>query len=101
MKKAKLESATREVPDVGPTVCQGRGNRSNEIPWSPGDIEGAGGVSQYKSDTVFRAHESHTVGGSRTSDDYHNWQKKECYATLANVGLWMTILKSTPYLGKL
>ena len=34
LKKAKLESATREGPGIGPTVCQGRGNDSNEIPWT-------------------------------------------------------------------
>ena len=33
-KKAKLESATREVPNIGSNVCQGHGNRSNEIPWT-------------------------------------------------------------------
>ena len=31
-KKAKLESSTWEGPDIRQTVCQGRGNRSNEIP---------------------------------------------------------------------
>ena len=34
LKKAKLESATREEPDTGPDVCQGRGSCSNEIPWT-------------------------------------------------------------------
>ena len=34
LQKAKLESATREGPDVGPTICQSRGNRSNELPWT-------------------------------------------------------------------
>ena len=34
LKKAKLESATREGHDIGPTVCEGRGNRSNEIAWT-------------------------------------------------------------------
>ena len=34
LKKAKLESATRKESDIGPTVCQGCGNLSNEIPWS-------------------------------------------------------------------
>ena len=45
-KKGKLESATREGPDIGPTVYQGRGNRSNEIPWTwhKGTTEGTGGV---------------------------------------------------------
>ena len=32
LKKAKLESATRKGPNIGPTVCQSRGNSSNEIP---------------------------------------------------------------------
>ena len=34
LKKAKVESATREGPDIGPTVCQDRGNRTNEILWT-------------------------------------------------------------------
>ena len=34
LKKAKLEPATREGADIGPTVCQGRGNCSNEKPWT-------------------------------------------------------------------
>ena len=37
LKKAKLESATWEGPNIGPTACQGRGNCSRAIP-------GAGGV---------------------------------------------------------
>ena len=32
-KKTKLESASREGPDIGP-ICHGRGNRSNKIPWT-------------------------------------------------------------------
>ena len=47
LKQAKLDgSASRKGPDIGPTVCWGRGNRSNEIPWTwhQGEIEGAGGV---------------------------------------------------------
>ena len=31
-KKAKLES--QSWPDIGPTLCQGHGNRSNDIPWA-------------------------------------------------------------------
>ena len=34
LKKAKLESTTWEGPDIGPTVWQDRGNRSNEILWT-------------------------------------------------------------------
>ena len=34
LKKAKLESARREEHDIGPTVFQGRGNRSKEISWT-------------------------------------------------------------------
>ena len=30
LKKIKLEPATREGPDIGQTLCQGRENRSNE-----------------------------------------------------------------------
>ena len=34
LKRAKLESTHKEGPDTGPIVCQDRGNRSNEIPWT-------------------------------------------------------------------
>ena len=34
LKKARLESTYQEELDIGQTVCQGRGNRSNEIPWT-------------------------------------------------------------------
>ena len=33
LKKTKLECATRDGPDTGPTVCRCRENRSNEVPW--------------------------------------------------------------------
>ena len=34
LKKANLQSETREGPDIRKTLCQGRGNRSNDIPWT-------------------------------------------------------------------
>ena len=36
-KKNRLRSAQSERPDTGPTVCQGRGIRSNEIPGTRGN----------------------------------------------------------------
>ena len=45
-KTSKLESATREEPDIGPTVCQGRGKRSKRdtVDLVPRAIAGAGGL---------------------------------------------------------
>ena len=44
LKKARLRSEQWEGPDTGPSVCQGRGNRSNEISCT----EGEGGVLSKK-----------------------------------------------------
>ena len=78
LKKAKLESATREGPDIGPTVCQGRGNRSNEIPWTwhQGQLQEQAGFLVSRSLTLSSAHVS-TVGGIRHSDDFPRWPQKK------------------------
>ena len=67
LNKAKLELATREGPDIGPTVCQSRGNRSNEIPWTwhQEQLKEWAEFLVSRSLTLSSAHEPHTVGGSR------------------------------------
>ena len=67
LKNVKLDSATREGPDIGPTICQDRRNRSNEIQWTwhQGQLQvQAGFFLVSRSLTLSPAHVS-TVGGIR------------------------------------
>ena len=64
-----------EGADIGPTVCQGRGNRSNEILWTwhQGQLQEQAGFLLSTSLTLSSAH----VSGIRHSDDLPRWPKKK------------------------
>ena len=55
----RASKSTKEGPDTRPTVCQGRGNRSNEIPgsWQLGQVKEHARllVSSQNSNTAFRS----------------------------------------------
>ena len=79
IKTDKLESATWDQHDIGPTVCQGPGNSSNEIPWTwyQGQLKERAGFLVSRSQTLASTHELHAVGGSRYTDDFPGWPKKK------------------------
>ena len=84
LKKAKMESAKQEGPDIGPTVCQGRRNHSNQH-WHQGKLQEQTGFLVSESLTLSSAHVS-TVGAIRHTDDFLHWPKRKYINSRPSVG---------------